>query len=38
MYSGNIEMQSGVARGGRGGSPPLAALLWGWHYGLCCRL
>jgi len=28
---------SGVAKGG-GGGPPLAALLWGRHYGLCCRL
>jgi len=22
----------------RGGGPPLAALLWGRHYGLCCRI
>jgi len=29
---------SGVAKGGRGGGPPLAALLWGRHFGLCCGL
>jgi len=26
---------SGVAKGG---GPPQAALLWGRHYGLCCKL
>jgi len=29
---------SGVAVGSEGGGPPLVALLWGRHYGLCCRL
>jgi len=30
---------SGVAKGGGWSGPPLAALLWGRHYGLwCCRL
>jgi len=29
--------RSGVAKWGRGGGgPPLAVLLWGCHYGLCC--
>jgi len=28
----------GAAQGGGGDGPPLAALLWGRHYGLCCRL
>jgi len=32
------EEPSGVAEGGRrGGDPPLAKLLWGRHYALCCR-
>jgi len=31
-----IGVGSGVDKGGRG--PPLAALLWGRHYGLYCRL
>ena len=30
-----IGKTSGVAKGG---GPPLAALLWGRHYGLCCGL
>jgi len=29
-------LSSGVAKGGMGPSLPLVALLWGWHYGLCC--
>ena len=28
---------SGVAKGRREGQPALAALLWGRHYGLCCK-
>jgi len=29
---------NGVTKGGEGDGPPLAALLWGRRYGICCRL
>ena len=37
----SVNYKSSVAKGVallRGGCPPLAALLWGRNYGLCCRL